>query len=75
MTTGDHPETRRLGWHFILLNLVLGLAYIVVFFSGSYVLMEPYAAGGLGGVRVSFGGWAHPTFLTALALGFPLKKT
>ncbi|MDF0666395.1 MAG: DHA2 family efflux MFS transporter permease subunit [Nitrospira sp.] len=74
MTTGDHLETRCLGWHFLLLNLVLGLAYIVVFFSGSYVLMEPYAAGDLGGVRVSFGGWAQSTFLTALALGFPLAR-
>lgn len=75
MTTGDYPETRCLGWHFILLNLVLGLAHIVVLFNaGSYVALEPHAAGGLGGVFVSFGRWAQTNFMIALALGFPLAR-
>ena len=75
MTTGDYPETRCLGWHFIFLNLVLGLAHIVVLFNaGSYVALEPHAAGGLGGVFVSFGRWAQTNFMIALALGFPLAR-
>ncbi|BFU88816.1 MAG: multidrug export protein EmrB [Nitrospira sp.] len=75
MTTWNYPETRRLGWHFILLNLILGLAHIVVLFNaGSYVALEPHAAGGLGGVYVSFGRWAQTNFMIALALGFPLAR-
>lgn len=75
MTTCDHPETRCLGWHFILLNLVLGLAHIVVLFNvGSYVALEPHAVGDLGGVLPSFGRWAQTNFMIALALGFPLAR-
>ncbi len=75
MTTEDHLETRCLGWHFLLLTLVLGLAHIVVLFNaGSYVALEPHAAGGLGGVQVSFGRWAQTNFMIALALGFPLAR-
>lgn len=54
---------------------MLGLAHIVVLFNaGSYVAMEPHAAGGLGGVMVSFGRWAQTNFMIALALGFPLAR-
>jgi MFS transporter, DHA2 family, multidrug resistance protein len=75
MTAYEHPETRFLGWHFILLNLMLGLAHIVVLFNaGSYVVLEPHAVGDLGGVLPSFGRWAQTNFMIALALGFPLAR-
>ncbi len=75
MTTCDPQDTRCLGWHFILLNLMLGLAHIVVLFNaGSYVALEPHAVGNLGGVLPSFGRWAQTNFMIALALGFPLAR-
>lgn len=71
----DHDQTRLTGWHFVLFNLVMGLAHMVVLFNaGSYVTLLPHAAGDLGGVLPSFGTWAQTDFLIALALAFPLAR-
>src|SRR5579885_1207749 len=67
---------RRLrGWRFLLLNVALGSAHVVVLFHArAYVALLPHAAGDLGGVTPSFGSWAQTDFLIALALGFPLAR-
>jgi MFS transporter, DHA2 family, multidrug resistance protein len=71
----DAHSTRLAGWQFILFNLVLGLAHMVVLFNaGSYVALLPHAAGNLGGVLPSFGTWAQTDFLIALALAFPIAR-
>ncbi|ALA59623.1 DHA2 family efflux MFS transporter permease subunit [Nitrospira moscoviensis] len=75
MALVDHTQPRLRGWHFILFNLVLGLAHMVVLFNaGSYVALLPHAAGDLGGVLPSFGTWAQTDFMIALALAFPLAR-
>jgi DHA2 family multidrug resistance protein len=67
---------RRLrGWRFILFNVVLGLAHIVVLFNaGSYIALLPHVSGDLGGVLPSFLTWAQTDFMVGLALGFPLAR-
>ena len=73
--TADHQQTRLQGWHFILFNVILGLAHMVVLFNaGSYVALLPHAAGDLGGVLPSFGTWAQTDFMIALALAFPIAR-
>jgi DHA2 family multidrug resistance protein len=63
------------GWPFILFNVVLGLAHMLVLFNaGSYVALLPHAAGDLGGVLPSFGTWAQTDFMIALALAFPIAR-
>jgi DHA2 family multidrug resistance protein len=70
----SHP-TRLTGWQFVLFNLILGMAHMVVLFNaGSYVALLPHAAGNLGGVLPSFGTWAQTDFLIALALAFPIAR-
>ncbi len=71
----DLHSTRLLGWQFVLFNLVLGMAHMVVLFNaGSYVALVPHAAGNLGGVLPSFGTWAQTDFMIALALAFPIAR-
>ncbi len=71
----DLEHTRLRGWQFVLFNLVLGLAHMVVLFNaGSYVALLPHAAGDLGGVLPSFGTWAQTDFLIALAIAFPIAR-
>jgi MFS transporter, DHA2 family, multidrug resistance protein len=68
-------STRLCGWQFVLFNLVLGMAHMVVLFNaGSYVALVPHAAGNLGGVLPSFGTWAQTDFMIALALAFPIAR-
>ena len=63
------------GFQFLVLNVVIGLAHMVVLFNaGSYVALLPHAAGNLGGVLPSFGTWAQTDFMIALALAFPLAR-
>ncbi|WNM58454.1 DHA2 family efflux MFS transporter permease subunit [Candidatus Nitrospira allomarina] len=69
------PKRLR-GWHFILFNLTLGLAHILVMFNvGSYVALLPHVAGDLEGVLPSFLTWAQTDFMIALALGIPIGRT
>ena len=71
----DLHSTRLSGWQFVLFNLVLGMAHMVVLFNaGSYVALVPHAAGNLGGVLPSFGTWAQTDFMIALALAFPIAR-
>jgi DHA2 family multidrug resistance protein len=71
----DLEQTRLRGWQFVLFNVVLGLAHMVVLFNaGSYVALLPHAAGDLGGVLPSFGTWAQTDFMIALALAFPIAR-
>jgi MFS transporter, DHA2 family, multidrug resistance protein len=71
----DLHSTRLSGWQFVLFNLVLGMAHMVVLFNaGSYVVLVPHAAGNLGGVLPSFGTWAQTDFMIALALAFPIAR-
>jgi len=75
MAIAEHRETHLTGWHFLVFNLILGLAHMVVLFNaGSYVALLPHAAGDLGGVLPSFGTWAQTDFMIALALAFPLAR-
>lgn len=71
----DLEQTRLKGWQFVLFNVVMGLAHMVVLFNaGSYVALLPHAAGDLGGVLPSFGTWAQTDFMIALALAFPIAR-
>lgn len=71
----DTSSPRLRGWQFLLFNLALGLAHMVVLFNaGSYVALLPHAAGNLGGVQPSFGTWAQTDFMIALALAFPIAR-
>lgn len=71
----DFHSTRLVGWQFVLFNLVLGMAHMVVLFNaGSYVALVPHAAGNLGGVLPSFGTWAQTDFMISLALAFPVAR-
>ncbi len=67
---------RRLrGWRFFLLNISFGLGHLLVLFgAASYVALLPHAAGDLGGVLPSFGGWAQTDFMIGLALAFPVAR-
>jgi len=66
---------RLRGWHFLLFNLVLGLAHMAVLFNAaSYIAFLPHVAGDLGGVLPSFGTWAQTDFMIALALAFPIAR-
>lgn len=67
---------RLRGWHFGLLNITLGLGHILVMFNGgSYLALEPHAAGDLEGTFVSFMGWSQTNLMLAMALGFPIGRT
>lgn len=71
----DLLPPRLRGWHFLLFNLALGVAHMLVLFNaGSYVALLPHAASNLGGVLPSFGTWAQTDFMIALALAFPLAR-
>ena len=75
MSRSHHEQTRLRGWQFVLFNVILGLAHMVVLFNaGSYVALLPHAAGDLGGVLPSFGTWAQTDFMIALALAFPIAR-
>jgi DHA2 family multidrug resistance protein len=63
------------GWRFILLNLVIGLANVVVLSNvPGYTILGPYAAADLGGVTPSFGTWATTDHMIGIALGFPIAR-
>ena len=71
----DKATPRLRGWHFLLFNLVLGLAHMAVLFNAaSYIAFLPHVAGDLGGVLPSFGTWAQTDFMIALALAFPIAR-
>jgi MFS transporter, DHA2 family, multidrug resistance protein len=71
----DMATSRLRGWHFLLFNLVLGLAHMAVLFNAaSYIAFLPHVAGDLGGVLPSFGTWAQTDFMIALALAFPIAR-
>jgi DHA2 family multidrug resistance protein len=71
----DMATPRLQGWHFLLFNLVLGLAHMAVLFNAaSYIAFLPHVAGDLGGVLPSFGTWAQTDFMIALALAFPIAR-
>lgn len=56
---------------FLTLNLVLGLGHFLVLFNtGAYLPMIPYAAASLGHAP-SFGDWTQSNFFVAMALAFP----
>jgi DHA2 family multidrug resistance protein len=63
------------GWRFILLNIVIGLANVVVLSNvPGYTILGPYAAADLGGVTPSFGTWATTDHMIGIALGFPIAR-
>lgn len=70
-------ETRRplRGWRFILLNIMVGLANVVVLSNvPGYTISGPYAAGDLQGVTPSFGSWATTDHMIGICLGFPIAR-
>jgi MFS transporter, DHA2 family, multidrug resistance protein len=70
----DHPGRLR-GWRFVLLNVVTGLANVVVLSNvPGYTILAPYAAANLQGVTPSFGTWATTDYMIGLALGFPIAR-
>jgi MFS transporter, DHA2 family, multidrug resistance protein len=71
----DVVPLRLRGWQFILFNLVLGVAHLIVLFNAaSYIAFLPHVTGSLGGVLPSFGTWAQTDFMVALALAFPVAR-
>ena len=73
--TPEGSLPRLQGWHFLLFNLVLGLAHMAVLFNAaSYIAFLPHVSGDLGGVLPSFGTWAQTDFMIALALAFPIAR-
>jgi DHA2 family multidrug resistance protein len=67
--------TRLRGWRFGLLNIVIGLANVVVLSNvPGYTVLAPYAASNLQGVTPSFGTWATTDHMIGIALGFPLAR-
>lgn len=57
---------------FLTLNLTLGIGHFLVLFNtGAYIPMIPYAAGSLGHA-VSFGDWTQANFFVAMAVAFPV---
>lgn len=73
MPEGSIPRLR--GRHFLLFNLVLGLAHMAVLFNAaSYIAFLPHVSGDLGGVLPSFGTWAQTDLMIALALAFPIAR-
>lgn len=63
------------GWRFMLLNVVTGLANVVVLSNvPGYTILGPYAAGDLQGVTPSFGSWGTTDHMIGLALGFPIAR-
>lgn len=73
--TSDVAPQRLRGRHFVLFNLVLGLAHVAVLFNAaSYIAFLPHVSGDLEGVLPSFGTWAQTDFMIALALAFPLAR-
>ena len=73
--TPDGAPLRLRGWHFVLFNVVLGLAHMAVLFNAaSYIAFLPHVSGDLEGVLPSFGTWAQTDFMIALALAFPMAR-
>jgi MFS transporter, DHA2 family, multidrug resistance protein len=63
------------GWRFVLLNVAVGLANVVVLSNvPGYTILAPYAAANLQGVTPSFGTWATTDHMIGLALGFPIAR-
>ncbi len=58
--------------HFLVLNLTLGVGHFLVLFNtGAYLPMIPYAAGALGRA-ISYGDWTQANFFVAMAASFPV---
>ena len=56
----------------VILNLVLGIGHFLVLFNtGAYLPMIPYAAAALGHA-VPFGDWTQANFFMAMAFAFPI---
>jgi DHA2 family multidrug resistance protein len=67
--------TRLRGWRFILLNVAIGLANVVVLSNvPGYTILAPYAAANFQGVTPSFGTWGTTDHMIGLALGFPIAR-
>lgn len=63
------------GWRFILLNVAIGLANVVVLSNvPGYTILAPYAAASLQGVTPSYGTWATTDHMIGIALGFPIAR-
>jgi DHA2 family multidrug resistance protein len=63
------------GWRFILLNIAIGLANVVVLSNvPGYTILGPYAAANLNAVTPSFGTWATTDHMIGIALGFPIAR-
>lgn len=59
-------------FRFMVLNLTLGVGHFLVLFNtGAYLPMIPYAAGALGRA-ISYGDWTQANFFIAMAAGFPI---
>ena len=66
----DKATPRLRGWHFLLFNLVLGLAHMAVLFNAaSFIAFLPHVAGDLGGVLPSFGTVGADRFHDCTGLG------
>ncbi|HTV32669.1 MAG TPA: MFS transporter [Methylocella sp.] len=73
----DTDETRRplRGWRFLLLNVAVGLANVVVLSNvPGYTISGPYVAGNLQGVTPSFASWGSTDHLIGISLGFPIAR-
>jgi len=63
------------GWRFILLNVVVGLANVVVLSNvPGYTVLGPYAAGSFQGVTPSFATWGTTDHMIGICLGFPIAR-
>ena len=59
-------------FRFVVLNLTLGVGHFLVLFNtGAYLPMIPYAAGALGRA-ISYGDWTQANFFIAMAAAFPI---
>ncbi len=59
-------------FRFLVLNLTLGIGHFLVLFNtGAYLPMIPYAAGAFGRAP-TFGDWTQANFFIAMALAFPI---
>src|SRR5579883_3034391 len=63
------------GWRFILLNVVVGLANVVVLSNvPGYTVLGPYAAGSFQGVTPSFATWGTTDHMIGICLGVPIAR-
>lgn len=62
-------------WRFLVLNVVLALANIIILSNiPGYTVLVPYAAGSLQGVTPSFGTWGTTDAMMGIVMGLPLAR-